>query len=132
MLHRVTDRVPANITARHTFGGHSEIIIPENDGCLGSWNGGNFELEIESITGFFVTQADEKGEIVELPSDERGRRKRFTVSVPLFWSEKVGLLITRPPSNYVKLQESTKSSRVWEIAIITNETKFFLSIRPLR
>ena len=131
-MHRVTDRVPANIVVRHTFGGHSEIITPEKDGCLGSWNGGNFELEIESITGFFVTQINEQGEIVNLPSDKRGRRERFTISIPLFWSEEVGLLTTKPPSNYVKLQESTRSSHAWEIAIVTRETNFFLSITSLR
>ena len=130
MYRRVTDRiVPANIVVRHTFGGHSEIITPENDGCLGSWNGGNFELEIESITGFFVTQIDDQGKVVNLSSDKRGRRERFTISIPLFWSEEAGLLTTKPPSNIVKLQEAIELSRFWEISIITDETKFFLSIK---
>ena len=121
-------RVPANITVRHTFGGHKDLIIPENDGCLGSWNGGNFELEIEPTTGFNVTQINEAGEVYFPPSVERGRRQRFIISIPLFWSEKNGLLMTKFPSNNVRLQESNGSSRVWEIVIKTVETKFFLTI----
>lgn len=124
-MHRV---VPANIVVRHTFGGHSETIIPENDGCLGSWNGGGFEIEIEPLTGFDVTQVNENGEIYHPASIERGRRRNFTISIPLFWSEEAGFLSTRFPSNQVRLIGPTDTTRAWNITIVTRETNFFLEV----
>lgn len=121
-------RIPANIVVRHTFGGHKAVIRPEPNGCLGSWNGGNFELEIEPVTGFQVIQIDEDGKVSHPHSVERGRRRSFTISIPLFWCEEEGLLVTKSPSNQIRLLGSTQDSRAWNIIIETREIHFFLSV----
>ncbi len=124
-------RIPANILVRHTFGEHKDVIRPESNGCLGSWNGGSFELEVAPINGIEVIQVDENDNISFPPSTLQGRRQVFTIPIPLIWSQEEGLLTTRYPSNSVRLQES-KTPRIWEISIETRgDTGFFLTIKRI-
>ncbi len=130
-------KIPARIVVRHTFGGHKDIVVPEKDGCLGSWNGGNFELEIVPLKGADIIKTDKDFHISYPHSVEQGRDRLFKIQIPLLQSEKANAFVTKFPSNHVKLisiSENPWEFNLYEIAIFAqpkpgteSEINFFLT-----
>lgn len=110
--------LPARVQVRHRFNGDVVVLTPENDGYIGSWSDGTFELEAAPLSGVDVLRVDQASEIsFPRPLSAEGRRDVFVIPIQIL-EERTGLKVTKFPTNHVKVvRHDSRLFRMWEVAV---------------
>lgn len=113
---------PAQVTVAHILSGVRTSVTPRENGFLGSFTSGDLVLEIKPIGGNVDVIRVNQEKKIGYPHPDANNV--FRVQTPLLTS-KSGLLVTKFPSNHVKLVKISRDTnyfKLWEVAIVAQST----------